>query len=168
MLGVNRSFRSTTGVGSREATDTARRVHNLIRYGVVEEADYEAAVVRVSMQDGELLSDWVPWWTLRAGPDRYWWAPEVGEVVLLLSPSGELGTGLVLPAGFSNQNQPADRETVKRTVYEDGTVVEYDREAHRFLLDCTESEGDVVVRAANVHVEAGQEVRVTAPVIHLN
>lgn len=168
MLGLNRDYRATSNVGGREATDTARRVHNLIRYGVVAEADYEKALVRVSLQEGELLTDWIPWWTLRAGKDRFWWAPEVDEVVLLLSPSGELATGLVMPAGFSNQNQPADRETVQRTVYDDGTIVEYDREAHKLLVDATESSGDVVVKSANVIVECSEEVKVNAPIINLN
>ncbi|MEO1003552.1 MAG: phage baseplate assembly protein V [Cyanobacteria bacterium J06638_7] len=174
---LKRSPRATAGVGNQEATDTSRRVHNLIRYAVVKETDYEKAVVRVSLQDGELLSDWVPWWTLRAGPDRFWWAPEEDEVVLLFSPSGELGTGLVFPAGFSNQNQPADRETVQRAVFEDGTVVEYDRDLRRYLIDCGEdAETAVAVRAGKViihgattvNIDGGESVIINGGTIYLN
>ena len=152
MLGVNRNDQTTSGVGSFENTESARRISNLIRYGIVAEADYEKALIRVELQDGELETDWIPWVTLRAGPDRFWWAPEEGEVVLLLAPSGELANAVALPAAFSNQNQNADRETVQRQTFEDGTVIEYDREAHRYTLDATASGGEVIVKAALIHL----------------
>jgi phage baseplate assembly protein V len=135
--GFNRSNQGTSGVGMPELTDSGRRIHNAIRYGVVAEADYEAGEIRVDLQDGELRTDWLPWITLRAGADLFWWAPEVGEVVILLAPSGELANGVAIPAAFSNGRKPASRETVQRAVFADGAVSEYDRERHRHLLDLT-------------------------------
>lgn len=35
MLGVNRSDQQTAGVGSAEATDHARRLSNVARYGTI-------------------------------------------------------------------------------------------------------------------------------------
>ena len=66
MLGFNRSDQQTSGVGSAESTDHARRLSNVIRYGVVAEADYAQALIRLSLQDGEITTDWIPWITLRA------------------------------------------------------------------------------------------------------
>jgi phage baseplate assembly protein V len=152
VLGVNRNDQTTSGVGAFESTDTARRLSNVIRYGVVAEADYAQALIRLELQDGELLTDWIPWVTLRAGPDRFWWAPEVGEVMLVLAPSGELANAVALPAAFSNSNQNADRPTVQRQTFEDGTVIEYDRAAHRYTLDATASGGEVIVKAALIHL----------------
>ena len=175
MLGLNRSFRTTARVGSKEATDTGRRVHNMIRYGVVAETDYPKGLVRVCMQQGELLSNWLPWVTLRGGPggvdegDRFWWAPEVGEAVLLFAPSGEMAAGFVFPALFSNQNQPANRPTVQRTVFKDGAVVEYDREMHRYLIDLEQVAGSpsVAIRADTVIIHSTEAVNVSSsgPVI---
>lgn len=151
MLGVNRSDQLTSGVGSHEATEHSRRISNVIRYGVVKEADYAKALIRVELQDGELLSDWIPWITLRANNDRFWWAPEVGEVMLLLAPSGELANAVALPAAFSNENQNGDRPTVQRQTFEDGTVIEYDRASHTYTLDATASGGTVIVKASLIH-----------------
>lgn len=166
MLRVNRDPRITSGVGAFEHTDAARRVANVIRYGVVEEADYEKALIRVSLQDGELLSDWIPWVTLRAGADKFWWAPEVGEVMLVLAPSGELANAVALPAAFSDDNQNADRATVQRQTFEDGTVIEYDKEAHKLTMDV---QGDVLIRATGkIEIEAGGNLKLVGAPIDLN
>ena len=168
MLRVNRDDQITSGVGAFEHTEGARRAANFIRYGVVKEADYEKALIRVELQDGELLSDWIPWVTLRASNDRFWWAPEVGEVMLLLAPSGELANAVALPAAFSDENQNGDRPTLQRQTFQDGTVIEYDREAHRYLIDTTASSGSVVVKAQTVTVEASGTATVIGSPIHLN
>ena len=152
MLRVNRDDQITSGVGAFEHTEGARRISNLIRYGVVKEADYEKALIRVELQDGELLTDWIPWVTLRAGGDQFWWAPEVGEVMLLLAPSGELANAVALPAAFSNSNQNGDRATVQRQTFEDGTVIEYDREASTYTIDATASSGTVIIKANQIEL----------------
>jgi phage baseplate assembly protein V len=166
MLGFNRSDQQTSGVGSAEGTDHARRLANVIRYGVVAEADYEQALIRLSLQDGEITTDWIPWITLRAGADRFWWAPEVGEVMLVLAPSGDLATAVALPAAFSNSNQNGDRATVQRSTFSDGTVVEYDREAHKLFMDV---KGDVRIKATGkVDIEADGNVKIVGARIDLN
>ncbi|WP_320169951.1 phage baseplate assembly protein V [Maridesulfovibrio sp.] len=114
---------------SFEAVDLSRRLANVIRIGTVAEADYQKARVRVAF--GTAVSDWLPWITFRAGGDHTWWAPEVSEQVVVLSPSGETSGGVVLGSIFSTAHPaPADRPTIQRTVYEDGAVIEYDRENH--------------------------------------
>lgn len=166
MLGANRDDQTTSGVGSYENTESARQLSNAIRYGVVKEADYAKAVIRVELQDGELTTDWIPWMTLRAGNDKFWWAPEVGEVMLVLAPSGELANAVALPAAFSNENQNADRPTVQRQTFEDGTVIEYDREAHKLLMDV---KGDVEIKASgDVEINASGNVKIIGARIDLN
>jgi phage baseplate assembly protein V len=152
VLRVNRDTQITSGVGAFEHTEASRRIANVIRYGVVKETDYEKALIRVELQDGELLTDWIPWVTLRAGNDKFWWAPEEGEVMLLLAPSGELANAVALPAAFSNQNQNAAEPTIQRQTFEDGTVIEYDRAAHRYLIDATASDSEVIVKAGIIHL----------------
>jgi len=108
--------------------DIERRVANMIRYGVVEQLDEEGAKVRV--RSGGILTDWLKWRTQRAGPDSDWWAPEVGEQVVILSPDGEMNQALIL--GSINSNQfppPGNRKTLHRVKYQDGAVKEYDRES---------------------------------------
>ncbi|NJB67212.1 phage baseplate assembly protein V [Desulfobaculum xiamenense] len=155
------------------ASDMERRLASLIRFGTVAEADYGAARVRVAM--GGAVSDWLPWLTLRAGNDRTWWAPEVGEQVLVLSPSGEPAQGVVLGSIFQAAHPaPAVVPTVDRRVYADGAVIEYDREAHRLhaLVPgdvVAEVSRDVNVRAGGrISATAGAGVEITAPRITLN
>jgi len=77
----------------------SRMVENLLRVGTVEELDLPAKCCRV--RSGNLLTNWLPWVTHRAGNTRTWDPPTVGEQVLVLSPSGELGAGVVLTGLFS-------------------------------------------------------------------
>lgn len=155
MLRVNRDDQRTSGVGAFEHTEGARRISNVVRYGKVKEADYKKALIRVELQAGELTTDWIPWVTLRAGKDKFWWAPEVGEVMLVLAPSGELANAVALPAAFSNENQNADRETIQRQTFDDGTVIEYDREAHKLKMDV---KGDVEIKATGNVTIIGERI----------
>ncbi|MES9873154.1 MAG: phage baseplate assembly protein V [Candidatus Sedimenticola sp. 6PFRAG7] len=137
-----------------EMAELDRRIANLIRLGTVAEADYERAVVRV--RSGELLTNWLPWLTRRAGNDRTWWAPEVGEQVVVLSPSGEIGQGVVLPALYQ-QAHPANGNSpdVMRVDFDDGACVEYNRKTHAMRL---ETEGTLTLKAAR-HVIVGPVVQ---------
>lgn len=176
MLSFNRTDQGTSGVGSAEATDHSRRLHNLIRYGVVAELDHSAGTMRVDLQEGKLRSDWIPWITMRAGQDKLWDPPSVGEVVLLLSSSGELANAVALPAVFSAGNQNGDRAGLHRRTYQDGTVVEYDRQSHTLQVDTTASTGTVLIKTGSatiqasgaVSVEAQGQVTLKGSQVHLN
>lgn len=171
MLGVNRSDQQTAGVGSAEATDHARRLSNVARYGTVAEADYTGATagfpaIRVQLQDGEITSDWVPWFTPRAGKDRVWDPPEVGEVVMLLAPSGDLANGVAIPGLFSNGNANGDRAGLQRRTFDDGTVVEYDRQSHKLFWDV---KGDVRIKASGkIEIEATGDLKLVGARVDLN
>lgn len=147
-----------------------RRLANIIRAGVVEALD--ASVARVRVRSGDLLTDWLPWLTQRAGADRTWWAPEPGEQVLVLAQSGDLAQGFVLPALYRAAHPPpADQATIHRTEYADGAVFEYDKAASRLTI---RSPGEVVVRAARtltadfdgvVTVRSGTHITIDAPTV---
>lgn len=122
-----------------------RRLSNILRPGTVLEADYAKARIRVSM--GDNTSAWLPWLTSRAGEDRTWHAPEVGEQVLVMAPGGELSAGYVMPGGIYKNDYPAngDKPEISRTTYKDGAILEYDREAHAHLLKLPEGKATVQV-----------------------
>lgn len=157
MLGFNRSDQLTSGVGSAEGSDHARRLSNLARYGTVAQVDYTGdtagfPAIRVQLQDGEILSDWVPWFTPRAGGDVVWDPPTVGEVVMLLAPSGDLANGVAIPGLFSSGNANGDRAGLCRRTYADGTVVEYDQETKQLLIDALAANSEIVLKAAQIHL----------------
>lgn len=133
-----------------------RRLSNIVRKGSVAALDATNALVQVDV--GGITTDWLPWFTRRAGPDRDWWAPEVGEQCAVFSPSGELGQGVVM-VGLYQDTHPAPEATADKhhAVYSDGTVIEYDRAAHALLVDASASNGSVTVKTGNgpVTVNAG-------------
>ena len=66
-----------------QLSEISRLLRNLIHTGVVSEVDTDGALCRV--QTGELQTGWINWLARRAGRSRDWWAPSVGELVLLLA-----------------------------------------------------------------------------------
>ncbi len=145
-----------------DLANLARRLANVVRVGTVAEADYAPALLRVDL--GDLTTDWLPWLTRRAGGDVDWWAPEVGEQVVLLAPSGELAQAVVMPALYQSATPaPADVETVRRTTFADGTTVEYDRAAHHLTVTVAGPSAQVAVEIdgeAHVHTTGAATVAV--------
>lgn len=78
--------------------DIARAIRNLIRTGIVTAVNTDEGLCRV--QTGGMQTTWLNWLTCRAGRSRVWWAPSVGEQVLILAIGGELDTAFVLPGIF--------------------------------------------------------------------
>jgi phage baseplate assembly protein V len=137
--------------------EIARRLANIIRVGTVQSVN--ASGYRARVQIGPLLTAPLPWLTTRAGEDRTWWAPSVGEQVLVLSPDGELAAGWILPGAYTDAKPaPATNPAIHRTTYRDGAVVEYDTAAHRLTVS----------GLAQVVVNASASVTVTAPAVTIN
>lgn len=117
-----------------------RRLDTMVRVGRVVALD--PAMARIKVQAGGNVTTWLPWTAGRAGPDRDWAAPEPGEQVLVLAPAGDLGQAVVVPGIYQARHPaPGDSPDVRRTVFKDGTVQEYDRAAHAHLLDLRACDG---------------------------
>lgn len=138
-------------------TECERKIANLLRPAVVAEARYQGSP-RVRVKAGDLLSGWLPWLTTRAGADRCWWAPEVGEQVLVLAPDGDLGAAWVLPAGFCDRHPaPADSADITRMVWQDGLIFEHNRTSHVTTLDAQANDGTLILKGKNVVIQTGEE-----------
>ncbi len=89
-----------------------RRQNNFLREGTVTELFAEEGLARVDAHG--LVSKKVPW-LQRAGSIREWTPPAIGERIVLISPSGEPGQGLILPGGYTGRfPQPHDKAGEKR------------------------------------------------------
>tara|TARA_R110001592_G_scaffold104697_1_gene294542 strand:- start:49199 stop:49792 length:594 start_codon:yes stop_codon:yes gene_type:complete len=132
-----------------------RQAANLLRIGTIAAVDYAGATASVRIGDIETASR--PWLTQRAGADRSWWAPEVGEQVMLLSPTGDLSQGIILPAIYTTAAPaPASSADVSRHVYGDGLVIEHDRAAKLTRINALDSEGTLVFEAKNIVIRTGE------------
>ncbi|KHN51332.1 phage baseplate assembly protein V [Pectobacterium fontis] len=106
-------------------TELQRLLRNLIRVGVVTHVNTTDALCRV--QTGDMTTGWLNWLTRRAGRSRDWWAPSIGEQVLILSIGGELDTAFVLPGIYSNDNPaPSASADAYHVSFPDGAVIEYE------------------------------------------
>lgn len=144
------------------ATDLQRLVENLVRAGTVLAVDHARQLCRVA--SGGLQTDWLPWFSRRAGDVRHWSPPFAGEQCVVLSPGGDMASGFVL-VGLYSDAMPAnaDSASVERTTYPDGAVIEYDHAAHALTAtlpaggraDIT-APASVIVRSADITLDAPQ------------
>ncbi|AYZ52336.1 phage baseplate assembly protein V [Klebsiella oxytoca] len=134
--------------------ELARAIRNLIRSGVVTEVDTVQGLCRV--QSGGIQTTWLNWLTTRAGRSRTWWAPSVGEQVLLLAIGGELDTAFVLPGIYSDDN-PAPSASADAWLVEfpDGAVMSYEPETGALT----------VTGIKTADVTASDSVAVSVPVV---
>lgn len=108
--------------------DIARAIRNLIRTGIVTAVNPDEGLCRV--QTGGMQTTWLNWLTCRAGRSRVWWAPSVGEQVLILAIGGELDTAFVLPGIFSDDHPaPSASPDAFHVSFPDGAVIEYEPES---------------------------------------
>ena len=148
-----------------------RRLSNIVRKGTVHELDAGAARARVQYDeepDGTpCVTTWLQWGVRRAGPDRTWWAPEVGEQVVLLSPSGDLKQAVIICSLWQEAFPPnGDRADLSRTDLADGTYWQHDRETGKTTVNIS---GDAQVDVGgDARLNAAGAVVVTAASIDLN
>lgn len=164
-----------------------RRMSNLIRHGRVEQLRQQPSP-RARVRSEELVTDWLPWMTQRAGDDQVWWQPSVHEQVLLLAPAGDLSQAIILPALWSEEKPqmtassaqtPADTAesvtsgrdpNLHRVHYRDGTLIDYHCGDHRWTLDLRASQqgqcriytDQLTTDGRQVSVTTSQSVTVTA------
>lgn len=129
------------------ASETDRRLANVVSWGVIDSVDHAAARARVKLDD-ELVTDDLPWMELRAGQVRTWSPPSVGEQVLVLAASGELAAGVIL-RGVNSDAHPAPSalEHLTRSIWADGALDDYDDQAHQRIIEVPAG-GRVIVRIA--------------------
>jgi len=110
-----------------------RLLANIVRIGTISKVDLANGLCRVKI--GNLETDWLNWLTLRAGRVRFWSAPSIGEQVMVLSIGGELTTGFILPAIFSDAN-PAPSKSADAIVitFPDGARFEYEPETSHLAV----------------------------------
>ncbi|MEN3754939.1 phage baseplate assembly protein V [Mangrovibacter sp. SLW1] len=147
--------------------EIARAIRNLIRTGMVTEIDLTEGICRV--QTGGIQTTWLNWLTTRAGRSRTWWAPSVGEQVLLLAIGGELDTAFVLPGIFSDENPaPSASADAWHVSFPDGAVIEYEPETSALTVsgiktaDITASES-ITATVPLVRVKASTSITLDTP-----
>jgi hypothetical protein len=77
-----------------------RRISNMMREGTVTEVDHAKGVAKADI--GGFETKEIPW-AQRAGEIKEWNPVSVGERILVVNPTGEVGNGIIMPGGFSKE-----------------------------------------------------------------
>ena len=112
--------------------DLGRRLANIIRIGTIFEIDFEEAKARVKI--GDLETDFLPWVNSNSGANNSWNPQEMDEQVIILSPSGELNKGVILPSLYKN-NASDELPNIQSVTYKDGSKVSFDQDTGSLTLD---------------------------------
>ena len=139
------------------AFEQSRRLDNLLRLGVILEVDYANAKARV--ESGGIQTDFLPWVTLNAGKARFWLPPAIGDQVTIIAVSGELTTGIILPALFKN-NVPNHSPDEMSIHFDDGAVLKYNYASGHFSL--------VGCKTAEIQAKESVSITSTTVTIHGN
>ncbi len=152
-----------------ELAELRRRLDNMIRTGVITEVNLSENTCRV--QSGDLHTDFLPWLTPRAGSASLWWAPNVGEQVILYSLGGHTETGFVGPSLFCENNPPASRQAgVLAIQFDDKASLTYDSNAGALsaagMKSATVDTGETITaHSKQVTVKATVKVLLDTPVV---
>lgn len=109
------------------AREIDRLIANIFTYGTVTEITGDRARVEFGGNQSAALR----WLTSRAGKDRTWHAPSVGEQVLVACPIGDTAQGVIIGSLYK-KDMPAP--TLDSNIYcqhfTDGCVISYDSKNH--------------------------------------
>jgi len=94
-----------------ELVDIKRRVEVSHRDGKVVELDPEKGLIKVDLgtDKSPMVTEWIPW-VERAGAQKTWNPPTVGEAISVVAPGGEMALARGVPGGFSAAFQQPSQE----------------------------------------------------------
>lgn len=146
---------------SFEVAELQRQFFNLVKIGTVEKVDYNKSTAQVRF--GNVVTDYLPWISVRAGLNYTYNPLDRGEQVLVLSPpGGAIGViiGSLYNKAHSAPEDDAASADIQKTIYEDGSTITYDRKASVLTADI---KGDVVVKTTrSITANAGTSISATA------
>lgn len=134
----------------------------MIRIGSILDIDYAARLVRV--KSGKLDSNWLEWRPSRAGTTKTWDPPSIGEQVMILSPSGVIENGIVMPSIYCDDfDAPSDDPALHMTEYPDGATISYNHStgeliAHGVKTALVEASTQVTLDTPHVRITGTLEV----------
>jgi len=143
-------------------TDLARRLSNQVVIGKISQIDHKRARYRVKF--GNIETDWLPDTQSRSGATRVWEGRDIGEQVIIGSPSGDLSQGVILGSIHTDATQAGNNGAHHRVIYPDGTTLDYDDENHAYRLSVTQGGSFELVIGGGVSIKAqGGQLTINAP-----
>jgi len=124
----------------------------MLRFGNITEVDPAKGYARVTFTDDGIVSDWLQFLVLGAIRDNFSHTFNINEqVACLMDDRSE--EGVILGAIFNDKTPPNNAgEGIFRVKFEDDSVIEYDRNSHKYTLDI---KGEIDIKSSStVNIEA--------------
>ena len=132
---------------------------NIIKYGTVTEVKADTAQVKVTFKESNnIVSYYMPVLQSFAGKNNAYVLPSIDDVVVcLISPRGD--AGVVLGSIYTGINKPVISDENKYNVtFDDGSVIEYDKNEHKLMLNVKGSAEIVIDKSITISVTEDKEV----------
>ena len=132
------------------------------RFGYVSAYDPQKHMARIQFPDKEnLVSEWLPVAVPNSKKNHDECHLDIGEHVYCNMMGNGLESGVVLCAVYDDKNKPpAGDGDIRKTTFEDGTEILYDRKNKTLEIKC---EGDVKIQAkGNITFKAEGNITITA------
>lgn len=148
--------------GEMELRALTAKLNNLFRLGTVTSLQADKARARVVFEDRDNMESANLQILVRNSlKNKDYWMPDIGEQVLCLFLPLGMESGFIVGAYYVDDNSPPVTAGNKRAVeFEDGTTVEYDRDAHKLTVDVPATGGELVINTQ-------AKVTVNSPAIDL-
>ena len=114
------------------------KMSKMIRVGFVNARQPEKMRVKVTVRDttgAQLVTDWLPVLCPRASGDMQYDLPDIDDQVLCLFLPYGLEQGFVVGAMYGKQTPPVQSGDKWHRTFSDGTMLEYDRGAHKLSVN---------------------------------
>lgn len=135
---------------------------NLVRVGVVSSINSGDCTAKVAFKEfnGGVVSYDLPIMVKQSMHNKDYWMPDIHEqVVCVFLPTG-LEQGFILGSFYSDVDKTAvQNPDVRQVTFSDGTVIQYDREAHKLTANCV---GNIEVQCQNATITASNKITATA------
>lgn len=145
------------------SADLFRRFENLIRLGKIKTVKPTKNYLTVTVDCGEITTAPIRYLNLRAGDDKTFDPPSIGEEVVVLSPCGVLEIGIVL-GGLNNSDNPILSQDLNKNIrlFSDGCMISYDTNTHALEVILPSNGTAVLTANGGVTVNADGGVTVNA------
>lgn len=106
----------------------------MLKYGRISAIDSAKGLVRVNFDDDEIVSNWIGVSMPKTKDDQYFIMPDINEHVWCIMDEF-CENGVVGGCLYDAKNKPAaGADNISYIQFKDGTVVKYDRTAHKMTI----------------------------------
>lgn len=125
----------------------------MIKLGLVTAIDESKCKVRIEILDNDKLqSYWLPVLQNNTKDNKYYYLPDIQELVLAVFLDNALEQGFVIGSIYNDKDTvPISNKDKYHIKFKDGTIIEYDRNSHKLFLDV---KGDVEIKAQKIDTKA--------------